>query len=74
MSGNDEIGLPTVVLFGFVSICAHPRIFQNPLTTDAQIVVLALQEKAFIHSNDTDFLRFPDIRWRNPLMGKDQCT
>lgn len=118
MTGNDEIGLPTVVLFGFVRICTHPRIFQNPLTvveatdrveswlarpqvriiepatqhvrevlallrktgtagnltTDAQIAVLARQEKAVLHSNDTDFLRFPGIRWHNPLTGKDQRT
>lgn len=116
MTGNDEIGLPTVVLFGFVRICTNPRIFQSPLTvqeasgrveswlarsqvriiepstqhvgdvlallrdvgtagnltTDAQIAVLARQENAVLHSNDTDFLRFPGIRWHNPLTGKDQ--
>ena len=118
MTGNDEVGLPTVVLFGFVRICTNPRIFQTPLTvveatdrveswlarpqvriieplnqhvgdvfallrqtgtagnltTDAQIAMLACQEKAVIHSNDTDFLRFPGIRWHNPLTGKDQRT
>jgi hypothetical protein len=36
--------------------------------------VLARQEKAVIHSNDTDFLRFPGIRWHNPLTGKEQRT
>jgi toxin-antitoxin system PIN domain toxin len=118
MTGNDEVGLLTVVLFGFVRICTNPRIFQTPLTvveatdrveswlarpqvriiepsnqhvgdvfallrqtgtagnltTDAQIAMLACQEKAVIHSNDTDFLRFPGIRWHNPLTGKDQRT
>lgn len=111
MTGNEAIGLPTVVLFGFVRICTNPRIFQSPLTveeasgrveswlartqvrliepsahhvgdvlallretgtagnltTDAQIAVLARQENAVLHSNDTDFLRFPGIRWHNPL-------
>lgn len=118
MTGNDEVGLLTVVLFGFVRICTNSRIFQTPLTvveatdrveswlarpqvriieplnqhvgdvfallrqtgtagnltTDAQIAMLACQEKAVIHSNDTDFLRFPGIRWHNPLTGKDQRT
>ena len=40
------------------------------LTTDAQIAALTLQEKALLHSNDTDFLRFSGIRWHNPLTGQ----
>ncbi len=44
------------------------------LTTDAQIAALARQEKAVLHSNDTDFLRFPGIRWHNPLTGKSNAT
>ena len=37
------------------------------LTTDAQIAALVRQEKAVLHTNDTDFQRFPDVRWHNPL-------
>jgi hypothetical protein len=118
MTGNDEIGLATVVVFGFVRICTHARIFMQPLsvaeaatrveswlarpqvrvidpahghvgdvlalleqagtagnlTTDAQIAALARQEHAILHSNDTDFLRFPGLRWHNPLTGKGQRT
>lgn len=114
MTGREEVGLPSVVIFGFVRICTHPKVFQNPmtiteagqrvrswlarpnarvidpsphhvpdtllllenagtggnLTTDAQIAALVLQEKAVLHSNDTDFLRFPGLRWHNPLTGK----
>lgn len=44
------------------------------LATDAQIAVLARQERAVLHSNDTDFLRFPGMRWYNPLTGKEQRT
>jgi predicted nucleic acid-binding protein len=44
------------------------------LTTDAQIAALALQETAILHSNDTDFLRFPGIRLHNPLTGKTRNT
>lgn len=111
MEGPEEIGLTTVVVFGFVRISTSSRVFQNPLTvaeatarveswlarpqvriiepspnhirdvfallahtgtaanltTDAQIAALALQEKALIHSNDTDFQRFPEVRCHNPL-------
>lgn len=114
MSGNEEIGLPSVVIFGFIRICTHPKVFLNPLTiteasqrvqawlarpqariidpsphhvtdalrllentgiggnltTDAQIAALLLQEKAVLHSSGTDFLRFPGLRWHNPLTGK----
>lgn len=114
MSGNEEVGLPSVVIFGFIRICTHPKVFLNPLTiteasqrvqawlarpqariidpsphhvtdalrllentgiggnltTDAQIAALVLQEKAVLHSSGTDFLRFPGLRWHNPLTGK----
>lgn len=118
MTGSEEVGLATVVIFGFVRLITNPKIFQNPLTveeatsrveswmvspqvrvidpsphhvvdvlgllvergtagnltTDAQIAALARQEKAVIHSNDTDFLSFPGIRWHNPLTGKSNAT
>lgn len=118
MTGNEEVGLPAVVIFGFIRICTHPKVFQNPLgiaeanahvrswlarpqarvidpsphhvtdvlnlledagtggnlTTDAQIAALARQEKAVLHSNDTDFLRFPGLRWHNPLKGKSGAS
>jgi toxin-antitoxin system PIN domain toxin len=111
MIGSEEIGLATVVIFGFVRLSTHPRVFQTPLTiaeasarveswlkqphvrvidpspqhvsdvlgqlnqlgtagnltTDAQIAALAKQEKAALHSNDTDFLRFPRLTYHNPL-------
>ncbi len=37
------------------------------LTTDVQLAALALEYDADIHSNDTDFARFPGVRWINPL-------
>lgn len=111
MLGSEEIGLATVVIFGFVRLSTHPKVFQTPLTiaeasdrvetwlkqphvrviepspqhvsdvlnllnqlgtagnltTDAQIAALAKQEKAALHSNDTDFLRFPRLNYHNPL-------
>ena len=37
------------------------------LTTDAHLAALAIEHQAELHSNDTDFGRFPGLRWRNPL-------
>lgn len=114
MTGAEEIGLPSVVIFGFVRLATHARVFQQPmtaaaaagkvrswlarphvrilqpgynyvesvlrlvesagtagnLTTDAQIAAAAQHERAVLHSNDTDFLRFPGLQWFNPLTGK----
>jgi hypothetical protein len=38
------------------------------LTTDAQIAAVASRLRAIIHTADTDFGRFPGVRWRNPLL------
>ncbi len=37
------------------------------LTTDAQLAALAIEHQAEVHSNDSDFGRFPRLRWVNPL-------
>lgn len=37
------------------------------LVSDAQIAAAALRLKASIHSADSDFDRFPEIDWHNPL-------
>lgn len=37
------------------------------LTTDAHLAALAIENQADLHSNDTDFSRFPGLRWVNPL-------
>ncbi len=38
------------------------------LTTDAQIAAIAHRHRATVHTADTDFNRFPGIRWHNPLL------
>ena len=38
------------------------------LTTDAQIAAVAKRCRAQVHTADTDFIRFPGVRWRNPLL------
>jgi len=113
LSGSEPIGLPPVVVFGFVRVGTSARVFDRPMTpaeaaghvrawlaqpvvqlleprgdhvervlslleslgtagnlvTDAQIAALALESGAVLHTADTDVLRFPDLRWLNPLTG-----
>ena len=37
------------------------------LTSDAHLAALALEHRAELCSFDRDFLRFPDLKWLNPL-------
>ncbi len=37
------------------------------LTTDAQLAAYAIEQDAELCSNDTDFARFPGLRWVDPL-------
>ena len=37
------------------------------LTTDAHIAAIAIERECELHSNDSDFLRFPGLRVKNPL-------
>ncbi len=111
LSGSEPVGLPPVILFGFLRISTNPRVFKNPMTpseasqhirswlaqpvaqileprsehieqvlqsleklgtagnlvTDAQIAALAGEHDATLHTNDTDFMRFPGLKRFNPL-------
>jgi len=37
------------------------------LTTDAHLAALAIEHQAELHSTDSDFHRFPGLRWLNPV-------
>lgn len=37
------------------------------LTTDVQLAAYAIEHGGVVHSNDTDFARFQDVKWINPL-------
>ena len=37
------------------------------LTTDTHLAALAIEYQAELHTNDTDFVRFPGLRHTNPL-------
>jgi predicted nucleic acid-binding protein len=36
------------------------------LTTDAHLAVLAMERGYVLYTTDTDFARFPQLRWVNP--------
>ena len=40
------------------------------LTTDVQLAAHAIENRAALCSNDSDFARFEGLRWVNPLAGK----
>lgn len=37
------------------------------LVTDAHIAALAMENYAVLHTNDSDFVRFPGLHWHNPI-------
>lgn len=118
LSGTEPVGLPQVVVFGFVRVVTHLRVFHSPmspaeaaghvrswvaqpvvqvleprsdhveqvlkllealgaagnLVTDAQIAALAIEHDAVLYTADTDFLRVPSVRWRNPITGAGSRT
>lgn len=37
------------------------------LTSDAHLAAIAIEHQCELNSSDTDFARFPGLRWRNPL-------
>lgn len=39
------------------------------LVTDAQLAALTIENHAILHTADADFLRFPGVRWLNPITG-----
>jgi len=110
LSDDEPIGLPWIVLLGFLRLSTSPSIFAEPLTpsqaigrvdawlahpnvrvvcetdehwrvlkdlldrtgtagnltTDAHLAALAISHGAELASCDTDFARFPHLRWENP--------
>ena len=44
------------------------------LVTDAQIAAAALHYDAVLHTTDTDFIRFANLRWLNPISGVRSST
>lgn len=40
---------------------------RGPLVTDAHLAALAIEHGALLCSSDTDFAKFPGLRWHDPL-------
>lgn len=43
---------------------------QGNLVMDAHIAALAIEHGLLVYSADSDFARFPGMRWINPLIGR----
>ena len=41
---------------------------RGALVTDAQLAALAIEHGLVVCSADSDFARFPEVRWENPLL------
>lgn len=41
----------------------------GPLTTDAELAALTMENGGVLYSTDRDFARFPGLKWVNPLAG-----
>ena len=41
----------------------------GPLVTDAHLAALAIEHGCTLYSTDSDFARFPGLKWTNPLGG-----
>ena len=48
-------------------LLAIPGVHGN-LVMDAHIAALAVEHGLQVHSTDSDFARFPSLRWTNPLL------
>ncbi|MBA3351522.1 MAG: type II toxin-antitoxin system VapC family toxin [Blastocatellia bacterium] len=40
------------------------------LVSDAHLAALAFEHNCILHSTDSDFARFPGLKWRNPIAGE----
>ena len=52
------------ILFGLIESVG----VAGNLTTDAHLAALAIEYRAEVASTDTDFARFPGLRWFNPCV------
>lgn len=50
----------------FTGLCTK---VQGPLVTDAYLAALAIEHGCELVTTDSDFARFPGLRWRHPLSG-----
>lgn len=59
---------PSVDHFAKVMDLVAQAMGSGPLISDAVLAVYAIENRAVLHTNDTDFSRFPTLKWHNPLL------
>ena len=64
---NTTIVVPTPRHWPLLAILLESTGVAANLTTDAHIAALAIEHGYTVYSNDTDFSRFDNLRWENPL-------
>ena len=65
---NTTFVLPTARHWSILRTLLNASSSAGNLTTDAHIAALALEHGYTVYSNDTDFGRFPNLAWVNPLI------
>jgi uncharacterized protein len=64
LNGTDSIGIPWIVLLGFLRLMTNGKVFPNPLTENQAITIL---HGAALFTLDGDFSRFRGLRWEKPF-------
>ena len=76
LSGSEGVCLSWPVLTAFIRIGTNRRDFSTRLTveeavanlvSDAHLAALATEYGCLLYTTDSDFSRFPGLKWRNPL-------
>lgn len=64
---NTTIAVPTPRHWPLLATLLESTGIGANLTTEAHIAALAIEHGFTVYSNDTDFSRFDNLRWVNPL-------
>ena len=64
---NTTIVVPTPRHWPLLATLLESTGIAANLTTDAHIAALAIEHGFTVYSNDSDFGRFDNLRWENPL-------
>ena len=60
--------LPAAGHFGHVMELMEKAMATGPILSDAILAAYAIDNRATLYSSDTDFARFKDLEWVNPLI------
>jgi toxin-antitoxin system PIN domain toxin len=64
---NTTVVVPTARHWPLLAALLKSAGVAANLTTDAHIAALAIEHGYTVYSNDSDFSRFKNLRWENPL-------